>query len=502
MPYRALIIFILLLFVQHAIAAAGSYDYNDNCRQAYQQFMSLHTQEGRHFILEEKKVNPRNLMAEYIADYDDCIQLLMNCDQAEYDRSRSNFEDRLKALETGDKTSPWYRFCIAGLYIHRAIINVRFGEQYKAALNFRKSFSLLEENTRLFPQFEYNRVFLGLEQAVVGSLPGSYKWLASVLGMSGSVRKGTDQLTTFVNTHTNLQPIYAESVLYYVFARFYLLSEQKETWEFLNGPRFSTNNDLLNTFAKVNIALDYRQANAASEILSAAAANPEYNKYPIFDYQIGAAMLTRLDSGCTFYFGRYLEKNKSDIYIKDTWQKMAFAWYTNNNMPKANYCIAQARTKGTARLDADKQAGRFAETEVWPLPKLLQARLLIDGGYSDRALFVLQSVDSSSLKRTAEKAEYYYRLGRAYQSKADNNEGKQFFVQAINNYTSTINAGKESHDQFAARAALQMGKMYEYIGMSAEAMMKYKECLAMPSHDFQNSIDQQAKAGINRVEGK
>ena len=504
MLLRLLIFFLLLLGMPLYLQATGhySYSYSDNCRLAYQGFMSLHRQEGQSYILAEKKKDPENLMSEYVSDYQDCIQLLMNCDQAEYDRYRPGFEQRLKILESGDRSSPWYRFCIAGTYIHRAIINVRFGEQYKAALNFRKSFSLPEENVRLFPHVEYNNVFLGLEQAVVGSLPGSYRWLAAVLGMSGSVKKGTEQLTTFVNTHTSAHPIYAETVLYYVYARFYLLNEQKETWDFLGSSKFSTKNDLLNTFAKVNIALDYRQSGAAIEALTAAASNPEYSKYPIFDYQMGAALLTRLDTGCTFYFARYLEKNKADIYVKDTWQKMAFAWYVNNNMPKAGYCLAQAKIKGTARLDPDKQAARFAENNTWPMPKLLQARLLIDGGYNEDALTILQSIDSLALKHPMEKAEYHFRLGRAYQALADNNEGKQYFVLAVNHYYAAINAGKDGHDQFAARAALQTGKMYEQIGMNREAISKYKECLDMPAHDFQNSIDQQAKAGISRIEGK
>jgi tetratricopeptide (TPR) repeat protein len=237
-------------------------------------------------------------------------------------------------------------------------------------------------------------------------------------------------------------------------------------------------------------------------MLGAAATNPEYSKYPVFDYQMGAALLSRLDTGCTFYFARYLDHNKSDSYIKDTWQKMAFVWYVSNNIPKASYCLAQAKIKGTARLDADKQASRFAENNTWPLPKLLQARLLTDGGYNDRSLSILLNIDSLTLKHSVERAEYHFRLGRAYQALADNNEGKQYFVLAVNHYYAAINAGKEGHDQFAARAALQTGKMYEQIGMGREAVSKYNECLEMPAHDFQNSIDQQAKAGINRIEGK
>ncbi len=499
---RVIPLLLFLCFTFMVSAATYTYDYNENCRLAYQNFMALHPSEGEKYIAAEMKAHPQNLMAVYIADYEDCIELLMNCDNTEYEQRKKHFDERLKLLDKGDRSSPWYLFCKAGLYVHWAIVDVRFGEQYKAALNFHKSFSLLEENERLYPGFEYNHVFTGLEQAVIGSLPGSYRWIASMFGMKGDVKKGTAQLTGFVNTHTNAQPIYAETVLYYLFARFYLLSEQKEVWDFLNSREFPTNDNLLNAFAKVNIALDYRKSDAALSTLNIATKNADYNKYPIFNYQMGVATLTKLDTTATYYFHQYLKNNKSNIYIKDSWQKIAFAWYANNSKVKAEYSMEQVIKKGTTRLDADKQAYRFAENKVWPLRELLQARLLIDGGYNDRALNILQSITPTTLNHPADKAEYYFRLGRVYQELAIDPGGKNIFNQAIENYKNSISAGKELHEQFAARAALQMGKMYEQSANKTDALKKYNECLNMPSHDFQNSIDQQAKAGINRVEGK
>ena len=439
-------------------------------------------------------------MADYIADYNDCILLLMNCDKGDRERVKGNFDERIKMLEKGDPASPWYRFCLAGIYLHKAIVNIRFGEQYKAAINYRHSFSLLEENEQLFPTFEYNHVFTGLERAVIGSLPGSYRWLASVLGMSGSVKKGTEQLTTFIYAHNNDDPIYAETVLYYVFARFYLLSEQKETWDFLNSPAFSTQNNLLYTFAKVNIAIDYRRSDVALDLLHATTVNPDYSKYPIFDYQFGAALLTKLDTNCTMYLSRYTQQTKSDIYIKDAWQKMAFAWYATGNIGKAGNCLAHVTNNGAARLDADKQALRFAESKTWPLKEVLQARLLIDGGYNDQAIAILKKIAPTDIKQQADKTEYFFRLARAYQAMYDDGKGKDYFLLALDNYKETIAAGKNRKEQYAPRASLQIGKMYEQIGMKKEAVDKYKECLDMPPHDFQNSIDQQAKAGVNRIE--
>jgi tetratricopeptide (TPR) repeat protein len=491
------IIFLLILFCHFttqtpAAASQFVFEYNENCSRAYENYLSLHVQEAREIIISEMKTNPYNLMATYLSDYEDCIVLLLNCDKTEYDDRAGHLDTRIALLENGDHNSPWYRFCKAGIYLHWAIVKMRFGEQYSAAVNFHRSFAMLKDNKRLFPAFEYNQVFGGLEEAVVGSIPGSYKWLAGVFGMKGNVKNGTEKLGTFINTHHPNDPLYTETLLYYLYTRFYLLMEQKEVWNFLSSAKFNTHNNLLNTFVKVNIALDHRKSDAAIETLQAAAHDLNYYRYPVFDYQMGMALLTKGDTLCARYFRQFLKKNKSDLYIKDCWQKMALTWYIAGDMQQASYCKEQAKLQGSTRLDADKQAARFAESTMWPLKKLLQGRLMTDGGYYAQAQAILNSIDTNSLTNPADRGEYYFRMGRVLEESENS--------KALDYYQSAINAGNKRHEQFAARAALQMGKMYEHMGMTAQAKRKYEECLDMPSHDFQNSIDQQAKAGINRME--
>jgi hypothetical protein len=497
-------VFILWVMLLSSAVASGAYTYTytANCAKAYNQFLSLQLEAGRQTIATELKSNPNNLMAVYLADYEDCILLLVNCNMDDYSQRASKMAERLTLLGKGDPKSPWFKFCYAGAYLHRAIINIRFGEQYKAALHFRKSFALLKENQKLFPTFEYNDIIAGLEEAVVGSLPGSYKWLASVFGIRGSVKKGTDKLAGFVKSHNSSNPLYTETMLYYLYARFYLLAEQEEVWSLLTDSQFVTTNNLLNTFVKANIALDFRKSDEAISLLREASVNTHYKNFPIFDYQYGMALLNRCDTACVYYFNRYLQHNKSEIYIKDAWQRMAFAWYVNGRMDKATFCRQQIKSEGTARLDADKQASRFASTGVWPNRVLLHARLNIEGGYNEHALEILQGIDKATLQDAGDKAEYGFRLGRVYEEMAKKPGGVHYYKDALAQYREAMTEGKGRREQFAARAALHTGKIFETLDMHAEAIAMYNECLNMPDHDFQNSIDQQAKSGINRIEWK
>lgn len=345
----------------------------------------------------------------------------------------------------------------------------------------------------MFPSFEYNNVFTGLKEAIVGSLPSNYKWLAAIFGLKGNTIKGVGKLASFVNTHTPAQAMCAEAVLYYSYTRFYLLAEHKEVWSFFNSTGFVTHNNLMNTFAKANIGNDHHRTDDFIPALQSAATDPNYFRYPIFDFQMGLALLSKSDMNCITYFQKFLDRNKGDVFVKETWEKLALAWYIKGDMKQAEYCRRQIDLVGDDRLDADKQAQKFSNGSTWPVKKLLQARLLLDGGYAAQALYVLSGININTLPGLADKSEYYFRTGKAYEELNDNKK-------ALANYASAINIGKERHEQFAARAALQTGVIYEHSGMNSNALKSYRQCLDMPSHDFQNSIDQLAKAGINRLE--
>ena len=73
--------------------------------------------------------------------------------------------------------------------------------------------------------------------------------------------------------------------------------------------------------------------------------------------------------------------------------------------------------------------------------------------------------------------------------------------QAIAAYLSTIRLGEQQKEYFAARAALQLGYLYEKSLDTVQAIGYFQKCLAMKDHDYKNSLDQKAKAGIARCKG-
>ena len=481
-----------LLCCQVVSAKKYHYIYSGNCSKGYQYYMSLRPDEGRAMMKKELISDPYNLMATYISDYDDCLLLLFNGDKLDYEQLKNHQNERLALMERGDEQSPWHRLCKAGIYMHWAFIQMRFNENFKAAASFRKSYLLLKENNRLFPGFEYNNIFFGIEQATVGALPDNYKWVASIFGMRGNVQSGVAKVKKFIEHHQAGDPFYNEAVIYYAYLNYYIQSDKEEAWRTVSGSRFSTEDNLVNCFVKSNIAINFRKAGEAISVLKYSTSIDAYHKYPILDYEYGYALLYKGDKEAVSRFNSFLKNYKGIIFVKDAWQKLAYAYYLQGNMKMAEYCRGKILTAGNAITDSDKQAMRFAEHDTWPHLTLLKAQLLTDGGYYKDAYSILVKAEAGSLKTISAQLEYYFRLARVHDELGNT-------TSAVEYYNKAIETGKNRQEQFAARSALQLGFLYEKSGQKEVAVKMFNLALSMKNHDFKNSIDQQAKAGINRL---
>ena len=141
--------------------------------------------------------------------------------------------------------------------------------------------------------------------------------------------------------------------------------------------------------------------------------------------------------------------------------------------------------------DADKQAYREASEGLWPDKALLKARLLCDGGYYTEALRCLQGHQPGEYTLPVQKVELSYRLGRIYDGL-----GRQ--EEAIVAYLNAIREGATLTAYYASRAALQIGTIYEKEGDRKKALQWFGVCLSFKDHEYKNSLDQKAKAGIAR----
>ncbi len=491
---RLLPLLLLLLLFHRAAAYGYTFDYNAACAAAYRAYLSLHTEEGDALIRAELITHPYNITATYIADYGDAVTLLFNGDPYQLEQRKGHEEERLQRVSRGSDDAPWKRLAQAGIQLHWALIRLRRGEQLKAAAGLRRSYFLLKENARLFPQFRPDDVLYGAEETLAGIIPDSYKWLGSMLGVKGNLNDGLNMLSAYVRQHTDpASPLLDEAILYSAFLRFNFGGAKAAVWqEISSNTAFPIQGNPMRAFFRANLALAFRKADVAVSTLQAAELSAAAHYWPVMDFELGSALLLRLDPSCLIYFDRYIARNASGLYTKDALQQAALGAYLNGDAVRAHAYRARIAAEGSLNTDADRQAQRFGAGDKWPQPLLLTARLLIDGGYAGQALGKLGSSRTAAFPDMADKLEYDFRLGRALEETGD-------AAAAVQAYQRVINAGRERPEHFAARSALQIAGIYEARGQKAEAGRYYRIALSMHNHDYQASIDQLAKAGLSRV---
>ncbi len=174
--------------------------------------------------------------------------------------------------------------------------------------------------------------------------------------------------------------------------------------------------------------------------------------------------------------------------------KLGMHYLLQNNKSQYERCLKNAISQGSTNTDADKRALKEALSGKVPNLVLLRARLLNDGGYHREALAMLAGKSSNDFQKPEEKLEFMYRVGRIY-------DDLDKYDDAMQAYQATINFGKNRTEYFAARAALQIGLIWEKKGNKAKAIEFYQQCIDMDNHDFKDSLDQKAKAGIARCGG-
>jgi len=471
------------------------FDFNSRCKQAYQSMISLRINEANRLLKEELSSNPNNLIPVLIANYDDCLTLLFNGNPTEYSKRKANMDKRISLLEQGDKNSPWYKFSIGAIYFQWAAVRIRFNEYFNAGTEFRKSFIQLKDNGKKFPEFKNNQILLGMEEAIVGTIPDSYKWITNMLGMKGNVRKGTARIVDFLSTREGTASLMREeAIFYYAFLKFSMLSDHKGTWRYLDESTLDFKNNHLFVFMKANFALNDNKAALAEQVLRNRTQNGEYLDVPIFNYQMGIALLQKLDDDCLTYFQKFAAKYKGKLFVKDAYQKMSFYCLSMGNLPQAITYKDKIKNNGTTQIDADKQAQRYAEGNVFPNPFLLKARLLCDGGYYQKALEQLKGIKAGDFPQISDKLEFNYRYARIFTLMGTP-------AKAIPFYEATIKMGSTRQEHFAARSALEIGLIYEEMGQNDKAIANYQKCISMKNHDYKSSLDQKAKAGIDRLGG-
>lgn len=485
---------VLASIVCFPLSLFANFDFNANCLNAYKSIFELKLGNARAYISTEKKQHPNNSIIPLLENYVDYFTILTSESKADFDRLKGNKTSRLDQISDDDKSSPYYLYAQAEINLQWALIRGRFGEYFNAAMEIKRANNLLQDNNKKFPSFHLNLKGLGLINAVLGNLPdGTLKSTLSTFGIKGNLQNGLNMFEKLADNlpKSSYEPFYEEVVFYYAYVLTDVAHSSSAYAKTMKYTERISDTSLLKSYLQGYVCIKNAHNDEAISILAKKPEGNVYQTFPYLDYLEGIAHLNKLNLNSNAYFNRFLQSNKGVNYIKDA--NLHLAWIALLKGDKNSYqaYITKVANGGYTYIEKDKQAKNEA-VEGIPSTDLLKARLLYDGGYYSKALQSLIDKKASDFSSDKEKTEFSYRLGRIY-----DDLGKDDL--AINAYQATITQGKALKYYFAANAALQMGKIYERRNNAAKAKEAFNTAIAMKNHEYENSIESQAKAGLKRL---
>lgn len=490
-PLKRWIGFFIPLFLSFSSLATG-FEFDPGTKKLYSQAFSLQLSNSNPAF--EKKHS--NAVYAYIGHYTDFLKTFISEDESDFERLKARFDSRLSIIDRVSDTNPWKKLARGEMLLQYAVIKFKWGEYLSSAYYFRKAFFLLESNRKQFPAFIPTLKALGFFHAAIGTVPENYKWLSNLIGLRGTIEQGCRELAFAqgkVKSHPEWDFLFDELAFLNAFAHGHFKKDYENALTAFRDSRFGEHDHgALHVFIEANTFSSMGRYEEAIVVLRSF--RPDTNAYPLLylHYMRGQLLLNRLEPVSEKHFNKFVSQFKGKSFIKSAWQKMAWIRLLKGDTKGYAECMNTVKSAGTNFTDEDKQALKEALSGDVPEISLLRSRLLFDGGLYNRALQELENRGDNSFTKPQHQAEYTYRLGRIHDKLGDKNRATQY-------YQITFEKWNTKPWYYAANSALMLGAVYEEKGDRVKARDWYRKTIALRNHEYQNSIDQKAEAGLSRL---
>jgi hypothetical protein len=241
-----------------AILANGHQTFilSPNLQEAQKHIVSLRLEKGKAMVNNEKVSNPQNMAAYLFENYIHFYEAILIQNKSSIQTFLDSKEEQIKRLKNIDPKSPYRLFAQAEVYLQSAFVKGMNEEYLSSAWDLRTSYLLLEENSKLFPNFVTNKKDIGFLKALLGTVPDSYQFIVNIAGMKGDLKKGMQMLKEYAeNADENEILMERKNAQYFytVFNLFYL-KDSEESWRL--GKKYTSDykTNLLSNYIRAFIA--------------------------------------------------------------------------------------------------------------------------------------------------------------------------------------------------------------------------------------------------------
>jgi len=471
------------------------FDFDQQCSSAYEEIMRMKVPLARKMLATEKLLRPENLITDLLEDYCDLFTAFISESEEDLKIFENGFNRRIKRIEQAPDNHPFKKFCLAELYLHSAATRFKFQQLTTGFLHLNKAYKLLEENEKSYPDFYPNKKSLGLLRALFAAVPSKYQWGLRLFGIKPSISMGKKMLDEFIkSSEAGEKWFYEEGLIWQIYLQVMLENDINRAYE-TTMQRFNDEQNLLHYFIRGEIAFRKGNTDQAIFILQNKPQSAEYLSFLYLDYLLGSYKMYRGDKDAQVFLKKYTDEFKGRHYIKDCYQKLAFLSLLSGDQQTSEKYHAYTRTLGAAFTDSDKKALREAGIHKHYHLGLLRARLFFDGSYFEDALNELEKIIPSSLRESEDLIEYSYRKARV-------REALGYYYEALRLYDETIRLATGTSYYYGPKSCVLMAQIFEKNNQDKIALSWYDKCLTYDGYDYQTGIEQQAKAGINRIKTK
>ncbi|MEL6987207.1 MAG: hypothetical protein AAGK97_05205, partial [Bacteroidota bacterium] len=409
------LLFFALLFSLSLNASEDNYrfEFTNQAYTAYKYSISLQFEDAQGILDQMKKEDPKNMIVHHIENYIDFFTIFINENENDFERLKSNKNKRLKQIRKGDRKSPYYLYSQAEVHLQWALARLKFEEYFTAFNEVSKAYKLLTENQYRHPSFVANKKSLGILHAIIGTIPDKYKWGVQLIGgLDGTIEQGCGEIEEVLAYAKENDFIFEEETrVIYALLLLHLKNERTEAWDYIQDTDLDPSNNPLAAFILANIAMKIGKNDEAISILSNRPTDDNYYPFHYLDFMLAKAKLNRLDKDADLHFHAFISNYKGKNYIKEAYQKLAWAALINEGEDGYFDYLETLKVKGGLQIDEDKQAQKEAERNDAPHVGLLKGRLLFDGGYYAQALTTMEAINRYEFNEK-EEIEYQYRKGR------------------------------------------------------------------------------------------
>ncbi|MCD6347721.1 MAG: hypothetical protein J7L96_09905 [Bacteroidales bacterium] len=394
-----------------------------------------------------------------------------------------------KLSESSDRKGFVSATDLFNISIYRAVLASQFSNYSQSARELVRSYRYYKRMYSSHPAHPASLGAAGLLKVITEQIPDQYLRYTRMLGVDLPEQEGYELLArSYRLTTRQAKGERIVSGLLWTFVLWEFQPDHQACWKAWKNVSKADPELALVRYSGVVCALRSGRNDRALELLQDMTDHQQFSSNPHTYYLRGEARLYTMNQGAPEDFRNFIRETKGDNYIKSAWLRIGWYYTMLENTLDAERSFARVLSDGNNAVWADKQAIREVKKKPLPKKKLLELRLLYDGGYYSRCINAcsLLEADLASFS-DLESVEVLYRLSSSY-----HNLGQK--EKALEGYNHILSDYRDTQTYQLPKVALLSAQILADHGDNQGALNRLDLCQRLNHYGYRSTFKRQSQA--------